>query len=86
MSEKYVGYYHSPIGILEIVTTRDAVLSATFVEKEEEIVSDTKILREVIRQVDEYFKGKRRDLEIECEIEGKGFQKRAWNARTDQIL
>ncbi|WP_420835801.1 methylated-DNA--[protein]-cysteine S-methyltransferase [Bacillus weihaiensis] len=78
--ETYVGYYHSPIGLVEIMTTDDAVLSATFVEKEADRQDTVEILERAIQQFDEYFKGVRKDFDLPCHVEGTEFQKNAWNA------
>jgi len=80
MIKRYYGYYNSPIGILEIITSEDAILSAIFVEEAKEIAEDTEVLRDAIKQFDEYFKGTRKDFNIKCEIEGTEFQKKAWKA------
>ncbi len=82
MTKKYYGYYNSPIGILEIITSEDGIISAMFVEETKENAEDTEILREAIKQFDEYFKGTRKDFDIKCEVEGTEFQKRAWKALT----
>ena len=83
MTKKYYGYYDSPIGILEIITSEDAIISAMFVEEVKECTEDAEILREAIKQFDEYFKGLRKDFDIKCEVEGTEFQKRAWKALTE---
>ena len=80
MIKRYYGYYNSPIGILEIITSEDAILSAIFVEEAKEIAEDTEVLRDAIKQFDEYFKGTRKDFNIKCEVEGTEFQKKAWKA------
>jgi len=80
MTKKYYGYYNSPIGVLEIITSKDAILSAMFVEEEKESSEEIEILREAIKQFDEYFKGTRKDFNIKCEVEGTEFQKTAWKA------
>lgn len=83
MTKRYYGHYNSPIGILEIITSEDAIISAMFVEKAKENTEDTEILREAIKQFDEYFKGIRKNFDIKYEIEGTEFQKRAWKALTE---
>jgi len=80
MTKKYYGYYNSPIGILEIITSDNAVISAMFIEDMKEITSESQILKEVIKQFDEYFKGTRKDFDIKCEIGGTEFQKKVWKA------
>lgn len=83
MTKKYYGYYNSPIGTLEIVTSEDAVLSADFVDEVKETTEDTEILREAKKQFDEYFRGTRKDFDIKCEVNGTEFQKKAWMALTE---
>jgi methylated-DNA-[protein]-cysteine S-methyltransferase len=51
-----------------------------FVEEEQENGKDTEILREAIKQFDEYFKGIRKAFNLKCEMEGTDFQKAAWTA------
>ncbi len=80
MTKKYYGYYNSPIGILEIITSENAILSVEFVDEEKESEKDIEILREAIKQIDEYFKGIRKEFNIKCEMEGTEFQKSAWKA------
>lgn len=80
MTEKYYGYYHSPIGILEIIASEDAMISAMYVEKEKESTEQSQILNEAIRQFDEYFSGTRREFDIKCQIQGTEFQRKVWGA------
>jgi methylated-DNA-[protein]-cysteine S-methyltransferase len=82
MTKKYYGYYHSPIGILEIITTEDALVSAIFVEEVKEVTEQPEILREAIKQFDEYFKGTRKEFDLKCEMAGTEFQKSVWQALT----
>ena len=80
MIKKYYGYYKSPIGILEIIASEDAIISAMFVEKIAESTGESEILKEAIKQFDEYFKGTRKDFNIKYEIQGTEFQKKVWQA------
>jgi len=83
MTKRYYGYYNSPIGVLEIITSGDAVISAMFVDEMKEKAVEPEILKQVIIQFDEYFKGARKDFDIRCETQGTEFQKRAWDALTE---
>mgnify|MGYP001606408131 CR=1 FL=1 len=80
MTRKYYGYYNSPIGILEIITSENAIISAMFVEEVKEHTEKTKILEEAIKQFDEYFKGTRKDFDIKYETRGTEFQMKVWDA------
>ena len=42
MTKKYYGYYNSPIGILEIITSDNAIISAMFVEEVKENTENQK--------------------------------------------
>lgn len=79
-------YYQSPIGLVEITGTDKAIRSILFCEEETKINSlqdDTPtVLKDCYHQLDEYFKGKRKDFTIPYEYEGTDFQKSVWNALT----
>ena len=78
MTNKFYGYYNSPIGILEIIASEDAIISAMFVEEIGESSGETEILKEAIKQFYEYFNGTRKDFNIKYEIRGTEFQKKVW--------
>jgi len=80
MTKNYCGYYNSPIGILEIIASDDAIISAMFVEEVKESIGETEIIKDAIKQFDEYFKGTRKDFHIKYEVGGTEFQKKVWNA------
>ena len=79
MIEKYYGYYNSPIGLLEIITSDDAIISAMFVEEIKESIGEPQVLKQAIMQFDEYFKGTRKDFDIKYEVQGTDFQKKVWD-------
>ncbi len=78
----YYGYYHSPIGILEIEASDEAIVSLMFVEEEIEDTTETELVREALYQLDEYFKGVRKDFTVTYKVDGTDFQKKAWTALT----
>ncbi|QGU96780.1 methylated-DNA--[protein]-cysteine S-methyltransferase [Clostridium bovifaecis] len=75
-------YYSSEIGIVEIVSSEDAIISLDFVDKEGETTEFPPILREAYDQIDEYFKGKRKNFDLKLSIEGTEFQKKVWTELT----
>lgn len=83
MIKKYYGYYNSPIGTLEIITSREEILSVMFAKEEKENIEYIGIMREAIKQLDEYFKGERKEFNIRYKIEGTEFQKKAWKTLTE---
>ena len=78
--------YKSPIGVIEIEGSEEAVTSIMFVESDETINTvnneTPKVLVNCFNQLDEYFKGERHVFTFPYSINGTGFQKMVWNALT----
>ncbi len=79
MIDHYIGYYESPIGWIEIVTSEKAILSIIFVDERKTQTEQPKIMVNAISQLDEYFKGTRLQFDLKCEINGTEFQEKVWN-------
>lgn len=79
--------YQSPIGIIEIIGNHEAIHSILFSEKDKPenfLHADTpQVLQECYQQLDEYFKGKRREFSFPYQVEGTDFQRNVWKALTD---
>ncbi len=72
-------YYLSPIGTVEIVGTADSVLALHFVAGEPQ--ADSRLpgaLKTCVKQIDEYFKGDRKDFSLPLKVEGTEFQRKVW--------
>ncbi|QYF84501.1 methylated-DNA--[protein]-cysteine S-methyltransferase [Brevibacterium sp. PAMC21349] len=86
MSELYKLDYESPIGVIEISGTNDAIRSIMFAERDIKInimqEHTPQVLAECFSQLDEYFKGERREFTFPYTLEGTIFQKNVWNALT----
>lgn len=80
MSEQHVyyGYCESPIGLIEIGGTEDAIVSVAFVEHTGDVVGTTPLIEEAVRQVSEYFVGDRHTFEVPVEFGGTDFQREVW--------
>lgn len=83
MLKDYKVYYPSPIGLLEIIGTANSIKAINFVEGEEEEqpVDRTDLPAAVaacLAQLDEYFKGERRDFSLNLTPEGTAFQQAVW--------
>ena len=76
MAEKF--YYKSPIGILEIELKNDVIQRLKVAESCPEISEAAKYFAEVVKQLDEYFAGKRIDYDLKICIRGTDFQKKVW--------
>ncbi|MBU3190431.1 methylated-DNA--[protein]-cysteine S-methyltransferase [Clostridium bowmanii] len=88
-----IGYdiYYSPIGMIHVVVDELGVKKVEIFEedwveyknKHEFIQRDVKLCEEVMVQLDEYFKGKRKSFNIPLSIEGTDFRKKVWKALQD---
>lgn len=82
-------YYRSPIGTLSIRASEDAVTEILFVNtlkgikiNEDEIdfmPSQSVVINNCIKQLDEYFSGERKVFDIPITHTGTAFQKEVWN-------
>nr|BDT29549.1 methylated-DNA--[protein]-cysteine S-methyltransferase [Bacteriovorax sp. HI3] len=76
----------SPIGKITLVASEDALV-ALYVKDEEKPKmvgavknEDNKVIQKTIKQLNEYFAGKRKTFDLPLSPEGTEFQNRAWNA------
>ena len=75
----YTTYYKSPLGPLKIVGNQDCILSLDFVEEERSGDVDLPFcLKACVKQIDEYFKGNRREFLLNLDPEGTKFQRLVW--------
>ncbi|MBS4196361.1 methylated-DNA--[protein]-cysteine S-methyltransferase [Lederbergia citri] len=84
MTKIYKLDYESPIGIIEIVGTHEAINSILFSEESKNVnflqAETPPVLVECYNQLDEYFKGDRFDFTFPYQFEGTDFQKIVWEA------
>lgn len=84
MNKLYSIDYKSPIGILEIIGTDQAISSILFVEREliENTVQEEtpQVLRDCLTQIDNYFKGELHEFTFPYVMNGTIFQQSVWNA------
>ncbi|MFH0733951.1 MAG: methylated-DNA--[protein]-cysteine S-methyltransferase [bacterium] len=75
--QEYKGYYKSNVGWLEIICTKQGLIAINFVD--EGLTTDSyALVDEVIKQLDEYFNGKRKNFDLPLYFEGTKFQKEVW--------
>jgi methylated-DNA-[protein]-cysteine S-methyltransferase len=80
MQRAYRAYYDSPIGILEIVGTEQAITSVRFVDKKIDPEPSIPLpLKDCCKQLYEYFVGDRKEFSLQLRMEGTPFQKKVWN-------
>jgi methylated-DNA-[protein]-cysteine S-methyltransferase len=89
MESIFFHYYHSPIGIMELQTTDDVLVSLNFLQTERHGVRPQQtnistdipsIVIETCAQLDEYFAGKRTVFELKLGQKGTEFQQRVWDS------
>jgi methylated-DNA-[protein]-cysteine S-methyltransferase len=79
MTDGHRAYYGSPIGVIEIVGTEEGVTAVNFVRhKPRGATRPHHALRAAVAQINEYFRGKRKEFSLDLLLEGTEFQKKAW--------
>lgn len=71
-------YYKSPIGILEIICENNKLISLKLVNCCEKTSVETDFIKDIKKQLDEYFSGKRKVFDIKINPKGTDFQKLVW--------
>ena len=80
MIKKYKTNYRSEIGLIEILGTENAILSVGFVEdKSMDNFEIHPCLEECVEQIDEYFRGERKEFSMNLQLQGTDFQKKVWS-------
>lgn len=80
MEKLFKAYYSSPIGVVEILGTKEGVTSIIFAENERENITERvpEVLKDAYNQLDEYFNGKRKVFDLKLFFRGTEFQKKVW--------
>lgn len=78
----FIAYYSSPIGLLELIADQDSLLRINRTDKSGEVLSsaDHPIIRQTVKELDEYFAGKRSGFDVPVRFLGTDFQNQVWNA------
>jgi methylated-DNA-[protein]-cysteine S-methyltransferase len=76
----YLMYYPSPIGLLEITSTEEAIISVLFVEgkTKPESALNPVCLRNCRAQLEDYFRGTLKTFDLPLRFEGTEFQMQVW--------
>ena len=74
-----LAYYESPIGLIEVAGTERGVLSLDFADGAKvKAWPAAPILTECLKQIDEYFRGRRKEFILALDLRGTDFQKAVW--------
>ena len=77
--QTYKTYYKSPLGPIEIIGSQDSILTVDFVGEMGGADNELPFcVKECRKQLDEYFKGDRRDFFLNLDLVGTDFQKAVW--------
>jgi methylated-DNA-[protein]-cysteine S-methyltransferase len=76
-------YFKSPIGNIEISGSNEGITRVDFIDSQEvsSVVPD--ILFECVKQLNEYFKGTRKEFTLKLFLDGTKFQKQVWRKLID---
>ena len=75
----YQAYYESELGLLEITANDKGITSVIFVDERQE-EHKNEMIDQCINELDEYFKGNRKEFAVPLSPEGTAFQKNVWDA------
>jgi len=79
----YKTYYQSPIGVVEIVGSREHIVAVNFVDQARPGDDDLPAcIQECVNQIDEYFKGNLKKFSLKLQMQGTDFQKTVWRRLT----
>lgn len=77
--EFHTAYYSSPIGLIEVTGNEEGILSVLFIDMKKKSPTVHPSLKECIYQLDEYFKGIRKEFGVKINPKGTAFQQKVWN-------
>ena len=73
-------YYQTKIGRIKIAQEGDAIVEINVTESEKESEKETPLIKKTIKELEEYFEGKRKIFDIPISIKGTEFQEKVWEA------
>lgn len=80
MENTFTLFCNSPVGIIEIKGTDEAITSASFVEAEgQPSATIPAVLLQCKKELGEYFKGARKDFDVPLAPAGTEFQRKVWD-------
>ncbi len=77
-NEMNIGYYKSPVGIIEIEEEDGKIVGLKFTNCAQVVDNSSEVIRKCEEQLAEYFVGKRKEFELEMVLKGTEFQQKVW--------
>lgn len=78
-----VTFLSTPIGVLRVSATNEAVTAADWVEAALPAEIASPVLRQAVAELDAYFRGERQVFDVPLAPAGTPFQQRVWEAVAD---
>ena len=82
----YSTTYKSPVGMLSIAASDKGIMAVSFEKKPHPLPlskgEGRTHISKCVKQLDEYFSGKRKNFELEFDLHGTDFQKKVWKQLT----
>ncbi|OFX89114.1 MAG: cysteine methyltransferase [Bacteroidetes bacterium GWF2_33_16] len=75
----FEAYFKSPIGNLQIVANDAYIIQISFVDEYFKMDLIPNLIKDCMKQLDEYFKGERKSFTVPINPDGTEFQGRVWN-------
>ena len=76
----HAAYFESPVGLVKIMGNEQGIVSVEFVE--DKGMHDPShvhpLLESCVKQLEEYFEGKRKSFDLRLNMQGTEFQKKVW--------
>jgi len=80
MTEQHEAYYNSEIGWIKITASENGIKLLEFEESSSPVKENSNVhLKKCIKQLDEYFEGKRKEFTVKLDWKGTEFQQKVWN-------
>lgn len=76
----YAGYVECGFGLIEVSADDECVTAIRFVDKMDFDKTANDVTDETIKQLIEYFTGKRKQFDVQIRLDGTEFQKNVWKA------
>ena len=82
MTEEFflqTAYLKSIIGNLKISGSKNGIREVEFTDEFENIFPTEPVLLDCVKELEEYFSGKRKDFSVQLDLHGTPFQEKIWN-------